>query len=76
MAVVFENPKALTDAPFPVAESDQQLYDAISGFDNSKYLADVEAFLNKMGCIDDGKSCARIADFIENIISGKNISEN
>lgn len=61
----------LTDTPFPVTIDAEQFREAVLNFDEEKYAAGVEAFLEKMGCTDDGKSGGRIADFLETLISGK-----
>ena len=55
----------LTDTPFPVTIDAEQFREAVLNFDEKKYAAGVEAFLEKMGCTDDGKSGGRIADFLE-----------
>ncbi len=54
--------------PFPIVETLDQLPDAIRAFDGEKYAAEVDAFLEEKGCVDDGRSSERIADLILEIM--------
>lgn len=58
----------LTETPFPLAESNETLVDAILGFDMGLYAAKVEEFLRKKGSIDDGHASERVVRFIKSII--------
>lgn len=54
----------LNSLPFPCATDIDSLYSKIKSFDNDKYKNKVEAFMQELGCIDDGKSSKRIANII------------
>lgn len=56
------------ESPFPVAYTQEQLCEQISGFDEKKYHQRVEAFLNEKGCVEDGNAGARVATLIRDII--------
>ncbi len=59
----------LDTMPFPLAENNEQLLRNILSFDNEKYLEDCDAFLLKMGCVDDGLASSRICDTIDIIMN-------
>ena len=59
----------LNNIPFSVAETNEKLSEDIMNFDEEKYKADVEHFLEQHGVIEDGKASKRIVDMIENKIS-------
>ena len=61
----------LSETPFPVAETNEQLEQAICSFDEAVYQGRVEAFLRGKGSMDDGHASARVADLIEDILEGK-----
>jgi len=42
--------------PFPVAECNDQLVNNIVNFDENKYKRDKEVFLQRMGCVEEGKA--------------------
>ncbi len=54
----------LETAPFPIAASNEQMIENIRTFDEEKYLADLEAFLDEKGCIEDGHASERVVDKI------------
>jgi CDP-glycerol glycerophosphotransferase len=59
----------LDTMPFPLAENNEQLLRNILSFDNEKYLEDCDAFLLKMGCVDDGLASSRICDTMDIIMN-------
>lgn len=61
----------LTDTPFPVAYSNQDLREKIAAFDPEHYQVCVEEFLKGKGCMEDGHAAKRIKDLIDQIIEGK-----
>ena len=63
---------ALTDTPFPVATSNEELKKNILSFNNEKYQKDVMAFLTFKGCMDDGFASKRIVDLIETLVNKEN----
>jgi len=58
----------LTETPFPIAQNNEELAACIRNFDKEQYLKDVEMFLKKHGCVDDGHASERVADVICNFI--------
>ncbi|MBQ6339474.1 MAG: CDP-glycerol glycerophosphotransferase family protein [Kiritimatiellae bacterium] len=54
----------LEETPFPVAHNAQELFANVAGFDPQDYSWRVKRFLDKMECVDDGRSAARIADWL------------
>ena len=64
----------LAETPFPVAETNEQLAQAIRSFDEAAYRTRVEEFLRGKGSIDDGHASARVADLIEGILDGKEVA--
>lgn len=58
----------LETTPFPIATNNNELTSNILGFDSDKYSADLEAFLQNKGCIEDGHASERVVDLIEKII--------
>ena len=61
----------LTDTPFPVAYSNQELKNNIAAFSQDRYQERVEEFLKGKGCMDDGHAAERIKELIDQIIDGK-----
>lgn len=59
----------LEETPFPIAESNEQLYNNIITFDETVYKMKIEHFLDARGCIEDGKASKRVVDFISNFIN-------
>lgn len=58
----------LESTPFPVAETNEALCQAIESFDAEKFARDSAAFLAGKGCMEDGRAAARAVDIIENWI--------
>ena len=63
----------LSESPFPGAESNEQLTQAICSFDETAYRERVTAFLRDKGVVDDGHASERVADIIEGILDGKEV---
>ena len=59
----------LKSTPFPVAENNDELYEAIINFDENKYQKEVDKFLKDRGCYEKGTASKSIVEFIDkNII--------
>lgn len=58
----------MEETPFPIARDMDTLSHNIAAFDNSSYVSSIQSFLQNKGCIDDGKSAGKIADFIQSLI--------
>ena len=54
----------IESTPFPIVETLADLPEAILSFEEKSYKEKVKLFLEEKGCIDDGKSSERIADFV------------
>lgn len=54
----------MEDLPFPYARTTQELINCINNFDQDAYEKNVDQFLDRIGCINDGKSSERIVDFL------------
>ena len=54
--------------PFPIAKDSKELAERIRTFDESKYLKDVDRFLEERGCMEDGQASKRIADKINELM--------
>ena len=59
--------------PFPIAETNDQLEQCILGFDEDAYIQKVSDFLEKYGVCEDGHASERAAQFISDIIDGKEV---
>ena len=57
----------LSSSPFPVAESNKELYDKIINFDEKKYKKEVEKFLERLGCYEEGEASKRTVKKIKEI---------
>ena len=57
----------LTDTPFPVSSTFEELCEQIRAFSEEKYIQLVEAFLEKKGSVDDGHAAERIVKWIEQL---------
>ena len=55
----------LESTPFPVAETNAEMYRNIEAFDDAKFARDVSAFLADKGCMEDGGASRRAVDIIE-----------
>jgi CDP-glycerol glycerophosphotransferase len=54
--------------PFPIAESNEELARAISGFDLDRYREAVAEFLAEKGCREDGQASRRVVDLLQSLI--------
>ncbi len=54
----------LEDRPFPIGQSEAQLLELITGFDEKVYQASVRDFLVRFGLKDDGRGDERLAEII------------
>ena len=54
----------LTDLPYPVAYTSEELFKNIRNFDNDKCVRRTNEFLKKMGSVDDGHAAERTVDEI------------
>ena len=61
----------LSSTPFPVAESNDELYDKIVNFDEKKYLKEVDEYLKRLGCYEKGNASSRIVKKIEELIGNE-----
>ncbi len=50
--------------PFPLAKNNQELFDSILGFDDKKYLADVNRHFDELGSYENKDACAKICKAI------------
>ena len=57
----------LTEVPFPIAKNNEELIQRILSFSEEDFQADVEKFLERRGCIDDGHASERIVDLMTEI---------
>ncbi len=60
----------LESMPFPVATDNWALEENILSFDEDKFSADCDAFLEKYGCVDDGHASERVAEQIKRLMEG------
>lgn len=58
----------LYTTPFPVSSTNEELENNIINFDSEKYLKNVDQFLKRMGCVEDGYAAKRVVDRIEEIM--------
>lgn len=67
----------LSELPFSLAQSDEELRKNILEFNNDHFIKDCNRFLKNKGCIEDGNASRRIVKRIKEIINrgeGKNVS--
>ena len=60
----------LETTPFPIAENNEQLIKNIENFDMQDYTKNVDSFLFKMNCIDDGKASEKTVNYLSRISEG------
>lgn len=60
----------LTDLPFPVAYTSEELFENIRNFDNEKCVRRCDEFLQRMGSVDDGHAAERTVDEIMKLMEG------
>lgn len=58
----------LSETPFPIAKDDKELQENILQFDEIRYVASVERFLEEKNSKEDGYASSRVVDLIEQII--------
>jgi CDP-glycerol glycerophosphotransferase len=54
--------------PFPLAKNSDELIERILAFDEKEFLIDIDSFLKKKGCVDDGCASERIVDLVAGLI--------
>ena len=54
----------MEELPFPYARTTEELIECMKEFEPQKYKEKTKMFLDKIGCINDGKSAERIVDFL------------
>jgi len=59
----------LETTPFPIATNNDELINNILRFNYNQYSADVEAFLQDKGCVEDGHASERVVELIKKIIA-------
>lgn len=59
------------ESPFPVAHTQQELWEKVENFDEDEYAKRVEEFLRQKGSVEDGSAAGRVADLIRGIIENK-----
>lgn len=60
----------VSEWPYPKAHSQEELMEQIMGFDEDKYITELNVFLKKYGSCDDGHASERVAEKIMEIIDG------
>lgn len=58
----------IEDTPFPIAKTNQELFDRIKNFDEEKYKKDYQKFSEQMACYEDGHAAERLVDKLEEIM--------
>lgn len=61
----------LESTPFPIATNNEELAQNILNFDYNKYKSEVEEFLKKHVCVDDGYASERVIELIKKLINGE-----
>ena len=51
--------------PFPIAQTEEELFYNISNLDENKYKTELEKFLNKRGSFDNGNASKNIVEIIK-----------
>lgn len=57
----------LSEAPFPIAESNEDMVRIIEEFDETGYKNRVEEFIAGKGCIEDGHAAERVVELIKKL---------
>lgn len=60
----------INELPFPYCRNNNELINAIKGFDTKTYLAELDSFFKQEGLCDTGKASETIADIIYEYTSG------
>lgn len=58
----------ITETPFSVALTNEELEAAVLNYNQKQYAKKVEDFLQEKGCVDDGQSSARIVTRIKSLM--------
>jgi CDP-glycerol glycerophosphotransferase len=58
----------LSETPFPVAYSNNELQNNILQFDDKNYQTEIARFLKAKGCIEDGRASKRVVELITTLI--------
>lgn len=58
----------LESTPFPVCHNNDEVEHSVAAFDMDKFNSDAKAFLERMGCVDDGKASQRTVELIKSIV--------
>ncbi len=61
----------MEELPFPYAKTTQELMNVIEKFDAECYTKAVDAFVKRIGYLDDGQASKRIVDFLEAKMEGR-----
>ncbi len=64
----------MEEIPFPVAQDNDELVEAILGFDQEAYEEKVEAFIRRVGIMEDGRASERVVDLVEELMAKKDPS--
>lgn len=59
---------SLNDFPYPIVHNNQELLEAVLGYDSEQISRNREHFLEHLGNVSDGHSACRIVDFIDTLI--------
>lgn len=54
----------LTETPFPLARTEEELLERIEEFEEENYQKKINAFLQEKGSVEDGKAAERVAELI------------
>lgn len=60
----------MEELPFPYARTTEEFLACMRDFNQEEYEKKVDVFLEKIGCINDGKSAERIVDFLIEKMNG------
>ena len=58
----------LEELPFPIAKSNQELFDILQDFSLSNYKSRLEDFLKSIGSYETGHACEKVVNYINNNI--------
>ncbi len=61
-------PNIDTVLPYPIAQNNAELEEAILGFDEEKYISKMKKFESDVQLVFDGKASAKVADKLENYL--------
>ena len=61
----------MSETPFPIAASTEEMVQSILDFDDAKYQQRVTEFLKARGCREDGHASERIAKLILDVVHGE-----